>query len=65
MDAYNHQSACTTSVTKLLQIQKEENWSLPLMYTVCLDLRLVAQQAEKCLSMNFISLIFCLLCLNF
>ncbi|XP_077300020.1 PCI domain-containing protein 2 isoform X2 [Arctopsyche grandis] len=52
MDAYNHQSACTTSVTKLLQLQKEENWSLPLMYTVCLDLRLVAQQAEKCMSQN-------------
>ncbi|KAJ0178686.1 hypothetical protein K1T71_005461 [Dendrolimus kikuchii] len=47
-EAYYHQSACVASVVKLLQIQREENWSLPLMYTVCLDLRLVAQKAETC-----------------
>lgn len=47
-EAYNHQSACVTSVVKLLQVQKEENWTLPLMYAVCLDLRLVAQKAEAC-----------------
>ncbi|KAM3967371.1 PCI domain-containing protein 2 [Aphomia sociella] len=48
MEAYNHQSICVASVVRLLQSQKEENWSLPLMYTVCLDLRLVAQRAEGC-----------------
>ncbi|KAG6441418.1 PCI domain-containing protein 2 homolog [Manduca sexta] len=48
IDAYNHQSACVAAVVRLLQVQKEENWSLPLMYTVCLDLRLVAQKAEAC-----------------
>lgn len=46
MDAYLHQSLCVSSVVKMLQAQKEENWTLPLMYTVCLDLRLVAQKAE-------------------
>ncbi|KPJ01261.1 PCI domain-containing protein 2-like [Papilio xuthus] len=48
MDAYENQSACVASVVKMLQGQKDENWSLPLMYTVCLDLRLVAQKAEGC-----------------
>lgn len=46
-EAYKQQSACVTAVVKLLQSQKEENWTLPLMYTVCLDLRLVAQKTEK------------------
>ncbi|XP_059062423.1 PCI domain-containing protein 2 homolog [Achroia grisella] len=46
MEAYNYQSNCVTAVVKLLQSQKEENWSLPLMYTVCLDLRLVARKAD-------------------
>ncbi|XP_063533478.1 PCI domain-containing protein 2 homolog [Cydia strobilella] len=46
MEAFNYQSSCVASVVRLLQNQKEENWSLPLMYTVCLDLRLVAQKAE-------------------
>lgn len=48
VEAYNHQSACVACVVRLLQAQKEENWTLPLMYTVCLDLRLVAQKAEAC-----------------
>nr|XP_021188148.2 PCI domain-containing protein 2 homolog [Helicoverpa armigera] len=48
MEAYNHQSACVAAVVKLLQAQKEVNWGLQLMYTVCLDLRLVAQRAEAC-----------------
>ncbi|XP_049870191.1 PCI domain-containing protein 2 homolog [Pectinophora gossypiella] len=46
MEAYDHQSACVAVVTRILSNQKEENWCLPLMYTACLDLRLVAQQAE-------------------
>ncbi|CAG9135512.1 hypothetical protein JYU34_006314 [Plutella xylostella] len=44
--ANSHQSACVASVVKLLQSQKEENWGLPLLYTVSLDLRYVAQRAE-------------------
>ncbi|KPJ06019.1 PCI domain-containing protein 2-like [Papilio machaon] len=52
MEAYESQSACVAAVVKMLQGQKDENWSLPLMYTVCLDLRLVAQKAEGCNSQN-------------
>ncbi|KAL3279958.1 hypothetical protein HHI36_017463 [Cryptolaemus montrouzieri] len=47
MGAYQIQSNLTQSFTKILQLQKEENWSLPIMYCICLDLRLLAQQAEK------------------
>ncbi|CAB3258946.1 unnamed protein product [Arctia plantaginis] len=46
VEAYNRQSECVACVVKLLQSQKEVNWGLPLMYTVCLDLRLVAQKAD-------------------
>lgn len=48
MEAYNHQSACVASVVKVMQMYKEENWTLPLMSTVCIDLRLVAQKYESC-----------------
>ncbi|XP_044731020.1 PCI domain-containing protein 2 [Chrysoperla carnea] len=47
LDAYQHQSTVCVTLTKILQSQKEENWMLPLMYTVCLDLRLLAEKAEK------------------
>lgn len=47
LGAYQHQSALVQSFAKILQVQKEENWSLPIMYTICSDLRLIAQQAEK------------------
>lgn len=47
LEAYNHQSALTQSLTKIIQSQKEENWFLPVMYAVCLDLRLLAQKAER------------------
>ncbi|XP_026497015.1 PCI domain-containing protein 2 [Vanessa tameamea] len=46
LEAYSHQSQCVVTIVKILQNQKEQNWCLPLMYTVCLDLRLVAQKAE-------------------
>ncbi|KAJ3666922.1 hypothetical protein Zmor_002345 [Zophobas morio] len=45
--AYNLQSSLTQTFTKILQSQKEENWSLPIMYVLCLDLRLLAQLAEN------------------
>ncbi|KAJ2951987.1 hypothetical protein O0L34_g4250 [Tuta absoluta] len=48
MSAYEYQSACVAVVVRILQNQKEENWGLPLMYSVCLDLRLIAQKAEAC-----------------
>lgn len=47
MEAYKHQTACAQSVVKMLQAMKEENWSLPVMYAVCLDLRLLAQKCEE------------------
>lgn len=46
MEAYKYQAACTQGVIKMLQALKEENWCLPIMYTVCLDLRLLAQKCE-------------------
>lgn len=33
-------------VVRLIQAQQGENWNLPLLYTVSLDLRLVALKAE-------------------
>lgn len=47
LTAYQLQSALVQTFTKILQAQKEENWCLPIMYTICSDLRLIAQQAEK------------------
>lgn len=46
MEAYKHQTACAQAVVKMLQLLKDENWCLPIMYTVCLDLRLLAQKCE-------------------
>lgn len=46
-EAYKHQTACVQSVVKMLQAVKEENWCLPIMYAVCLDLRLLAQKCEE------------------
>lgn len=48
LEAYSHQSQFVVGIVRILQNQKEQNWCLPLMYTVCLDLRLVAQKAEAC-----------------
>lgn len=47
MEAYKHQTTCAQNVVKMLQSMKEENWSLPVMYAVCLDLRLLAQKCEE------------------
>lgn len=47
LSAYNFQSGLVQNYSKVLQSQKEENWSIPIMYTICSDLRLIAQQAEK------------------
>ncbi|KAK3095176.1 hypothetical protein FSP39_011060 [Pinctada imbricata] len=45
MEAYDCQSV-NTAFTKVFQSQKEENWSLPVMFSVCLDLRLFANNAD-------------------
>jgi len=34
----------------MLQTQRDENWCLPVMYTICLDLRLMAIHAERMLT---------------
>lgn len=39
--------ACVQAVVKLLQVIKEKNWCLPIMYVTCLDLRLLALKCES------------------
>ncbi|XP_048508184.1 PCI domain-containing protein 2 isoform X2 [Athalia rosae] len=43
---YLHQSGAVQSLIKILQIQKDENWMLPVMNSMCLDLRRLAVRAE-------------------
>lgn len=47
LEAYQAQSTLVQCFAKIMQSQKEENWSLPIMYIIASDLRLVAQLAEK------------------
>ncbi len=35
------------SFVKLLSSQKDDNWPLPIMYAICLDLRKLASKADK------------------
>ncbi|KAK2578551.1 hypothetical protein KPH14_012231 [Odynerus spinipes] len=44
---YTYQSSAVQSLTKILQMQKEENWMLPVMNIVCLELRLLAVRTES------------------
>uniref|UniRef100_A0A182QW49 PCI domain-containing protein 2 homolog n=1 Tax=Anopheles farauti TaxID=69004 RepID=A0A182QW49_9DIPT len=46
-EAYRHQTSCIQAVVKLLQQMKEENWILPIMYVVSIDLRLLAAKCEQ------------------
>jgi len=46
VEAYSHQCNVVQAVVRMLQSQKEENWSLPIMFSATLDLRLVAMQAD-------------------
>lgn len=47
LGAYNVQSTLVQNFAKILQTQKEENWALPIMYSICCDIRLIAQHAEN------------------
>ncbi|XP_017892492.1 PCI domain-containing protein 2 [Ceratina calcarata] len=47
LSMYNHQSSAVQSLTKILQMQKEENWMLPVMNVMCLELRFLAVCAEN------------------
>lgn len=44
---YNQQSSAVQCLAKILQMQKEENWMLPVMNVMCLELRLSAIGAEN------------------
>lgn len=44
---YNYQSSAVQCLAKILQMQKEENWMLPVMNVMCLELRLSAIGAEN------------------
>jgi len=46
LEAYNYQCNVVQAIVRMLQSQKEENWSLPMMFTATLDLRLLAIQAD-------------------
>ena len=45
-EAYSCQAALVNYFNKLLSSQKDDNWPLPIMYVVCLDLRLFAAKAD-------------------
>lgn len=47
IEAYKCQNIVVTSFAKLLATQKDENWPLPVMYAVCLDLRKFAVKADQ------------------
>ena len=47
VEAYKCQALAVQSFCKLLSSQKDDNWPLPIMYTVCLDLRLFAGKADS------------------
>lgn len=47
VEAHGAQAVVVQSFTRAFQSQKDENWALPLMNVVTLDLRLFALQADK------------------
>jgi len=47
VEAYKCQAIVVNSFAKLLASQKDDNWPLPVMYVVCLDLRRIAAKADK------------------
>ncbi|XP_014675389.1 PREDICTED: PCI domain-containing protein 2-like [Priapulus caudatus] len=46
IEAYGCQTIVVQSFCKVLQSQKDENWSLPILFVVCLDLRLFANSVS-------------------
>ncbi|XP_062566068.1 myosin-VIIa-like [Saccostrea cucullata] len=46
IEAYGCQAVVVQAFTKFFQSQKDENWSLPIMFAVCLDLRKFANSAD-------------------
>lgn len=50
--AYGYQSVVVQSFIREFQSHKEENWALPIMYAIVVDLRLFANNAELQLSQS-------------
>lgn len=50
LEAYEHQKSLVTNFNKLLSSQKDQNWPLPIMHVICLDLRRIATRADHELS---------------
>ncbi|XP_064638831.1 PCI domain-containing protein 2-like [Lineus longissimus] len=50
IEAYGCQAVVVQAFTKAFQSQKDENWALPVMFAVCLDLRLFANSGDIQLS---------------
>ena len=50
VEAYKCQALSVQNFCKMLSTQKDDNWPLPMMYAVCLDLRLFAVKADDQLS---------------
>ena len=50
VEAYKCQALNVQNFCKLLSSQKDDNWPLPIMYSLCLDLRLFAIKADEQLS---------------
>lgn len=46
LEAYKCQALAVQSFCKLLSSQKDDNWPLPMMYSLCLDLRIFAAKAD-------------------
>ncbi|XP_066516246.1 PCI domain-containing protein 2 [Hoplias malabaricus] len=47
VEAYKYQTVVVQSFLKAFQAHKEENWALPVMFAVTLDLRIFANNAEQ------------------
>lgn len=50
MEAHKHQTVCVQHFVKFLATMKQancNNWFLPMMYELCLDLRLLALKCEE------------------
>ena len=50
VEAYKCQALSVQNFCKLLSSEKDSNWPLPMMYALCLDLRLFALKADDQLS---------------
>jgi hypothetical protein len=54
IEAFGCQAAAVTAFSKAMQAMKDENWALPIMFVLCIDLRLFALSvsAHTCCEMH-------------